>query len=70
MQTLQIETVIAEDGILKLKGLPFHIGEKVRVILKFQPSKKGKAGSYPLRGEPITYRAPFDSVAENEWDLA
>lgn len=68
MQTYHIETVISEAGVLNIKGLPLHKGEKVEVIVKSQSPPKNKKNPYPLRGKPIHYERPFDSVAENEWD--
>ncbi len=68
MQTYQVETVISEEGVLKIKGLPLHPGEKVKVTVKtIGPAKTG-TNPYPLWGKPIHYEAPFDSVAEKDWD--
>ena len=68
MQTYHLETVILEEGVLKVKGLPFHSGERVEVFVKPRPKQKNRKDIYPLRGKPIHYEAPFDSVAEDEWD--
>ena len=70
MQTYHLETVISEEGVLNVKGLPIHRGDKVEVIVKTRTQQKNRKNPYPLRGKPILYEAPFDSVAENEWDAA
>ncbi len=69
MQTYQLETVISIEGILEIKGLPLHTGDRVAVTVTKQNSANTKGKRYPLRGKPIQYRSPFDSVAENEWEL-
>ena len=70
MQTYHIETVVSKEGMLTIEGLPLHPGEKVEVIVKSQsPSDKNK-NLYPLRGIPIKYKAPFESVAEEEWGVS
>ncbi len=68
MHPYHLETVISEEGVLNVKGLPLHRGEKVEVIVKTRSQQKNRKNPYPLRGKPIHYEAPFDSVAENEWD--
>jgi hypothetical protein len=70
MQTYHIETVVSEEGVLNIQGLPLHPGEKVEVIVKSHSSShKNQKNLYPLRGKPIQYKAPFDSVAEDEWNV-
>jgi hypothetical protein len=49
--------------------LPFHQGEKVEVIILSHARQPVKATRYPLRGKLIRYDAPFDSVAEDDWDV-
>ncbi len=69
MQTYQIDTVIKEEGILNIKGLPLHKGERVKVIVKSQQSKESDLQNpYPLRKQQIYYEEPFDSVAEHDWE--
>ena len=68
MQTYHIETVVSKEGMLTIEGLPLHPGEKVEVIVKSQSPPDKNKNLYPLRCIPIQYKAPFDSVAENEWN--
>ncbi len=69
MLTHRIETVVSENRSLILRGLPFRPGERVEVVILSRP--RGKVGKtrYPLRGKPIRYIRPFDSVAEDEWQV-
>jgi hypothetical protein len=69
MQTFWIETIISQNGILTIRGLPFRTGEKVEVIVLRSHHKREGDERYPLRGKPIRYIAPFESVAENDWDV-
>lgn len=58
------------DGALTLTGLPFPAGTRVEVVVR--PVAEGDAASsaaYPLRGRPLRYDTPFDSVAEADWDV-
>ena len=68
MQAYRTETVVARDGTLIMRGIPFHAGEKVEVVILSRSYEiKGKE-RYPLRGKPVRYIAPVESVAENEWE--
>jgi len=69
MQTYRIETIISPNRVLTIPGVPFRAGEKVEIIIISQPRKREGLKRYPLRGKPIRYLAPFDSVAENDWNV-
>lgn len=68
MQAYRIETVVAQDGTLTIRGIPFRAGEKVEVIILSRSRKPKERECYPLRGKPVRYLAPFESVAENDWE--
>ena len=69
LQTYRVETTVSEKGVLTVRGLPFYKGEQVEVII-FHPARQtAKATRYPLRGKLIRYDAPFESVAEDDWDV-
>jgi len=69
-RTYRLEAVVKKDGVLTLEGLPFRAGAKVKVIvLGPSPHRPQREERYPLRGQPIRYQAPFDSVAEDEWEV-
>jgi hypothetical protein len=40
MDTFSTETIIRNEGVLHLDHLPFHIGEKVKVIILQQDEKE------------------------------
>jgi hypothetical protein len=69
LQTYRVETTVSEKGVLTVRGLPFHKGEKVEVIILSPARQSAKTTRYPLRGKLIRYDAPFDSVAEGDWDV-
>ena len=61
MQAFRTETVIAQKGKLSLKGLPFHKGDQVEIIILTQ-KRKETTERYPLRQKPVHYDRPFDGV--------
>lgn len=69
MQTYRIETIVSANRVLTIRGVPFSPGEKVEVIILSHPRRWEKGERYPLHGKPIRYIRPFDSVAENEWQV-
>lgn len=68
MEAYRIETVVAQDGTLVIKGLPLRAGEEVEVIILSRSYESGVKDRYPLRGKPVRYLAPFESVAEDDWE--
>lgn len=68
MQVYRLETTIASDGTLSIKGLPFVAGEHVEVIVRRHKKSKSPGQCYSLRGKPFRYADPFASVAEDEWE--
>jgi hypothetical protein len=67
MSDYRVETSVASDGSLTIKGLPFQAGDRVEVIVRSQEHPEGNGERYPLRGKPIRYTDPFSSVAEKDW---
>ncbi len=68
MNAHKVETVLTEDGTLTLRGLPFHAGDAVEVIIQTpqrQAALKTQIGTnlYPLRGKVIRYDDPTEPVA-------
>lgn len=68
MQTYHVKTVISEEGVLNIKGLPLHRGEQVEVTVKAGAATKVNKSPYPLHGKPVSYDAPFAPVAEDDWN--
>jgi len=63
----RIETRIENGGTIILHDLPFREGEKVVVVITSRPVEADQKKLYLLRGLPVIYKNPFESVAENEW---
>jgi hypothetical protein len=77
MNAHKVEAVLASDGTLTLRGLPFHAGDAVEVIIletKTQqqtvasPSQP-EANLYPLRGKVVRYDDPTEPVALSDWEV-
>jgi len=67
MKTYRVETTVSNDGTLTIEALPFQDGDKVEVIVRSGEERQQRHEHYPLRGQPIRYAGPFESVDENEW---
>lgn len=69
MQAYRTEVTISKNGTLLINDLPFQPGDKVEVLVRFREHEPEAAPLYPLRGTPVQYRQPFDSVAEDTWEV-
>ena len=67
MNTYRLETTISKDGTISIKNLPFAAGDRVEVLVRSREYGQKYQKQYPLRGQPIRYIKPLDSVAESEW---
>lgn len=65
-ETYRVEATVSRNGLLIVRGLPLRPGERVEVIVLGRRKPEG-AERYPLRGKPVRYVAPYESVAEDEW---
>ncbi|MEW6666601.1 MAG: hypothetical protein AB1512_15450 [Thermodesulfobacteriota bacterium] len=69
MESYRIQTTVSSEGTVVLEGLPFRPGEEVEVVVQnLRPEPAGN-NRYPLRGKPIRYTAPFESISEEDWDV-
>lgn len=69
MQTYRVKTAISKDGAITIRKLPFEAGDEVEVIVRSHERKRRRNGRYPLRGTPVRYVKPFESVGQNDWDV-
>lgn len=78
MNAYKTEVTFSEDGELSLKGLPFHAGDAVEVIILERPGKRETPvtseihheNSGPLAGSVIQYDDPFAPAAlAEDWDV-
>jgi hypothetical protein len=69
MPTYKVEATVSDNGTVLINNLPFQAGDKVEVFVRGREPAINKTESYPLRGTPIRYIDPFESVAEDSWDV-
>lgn len=67
MQAVRIETIIGDNGEVRLTQLPFKAGEEVEVIVLPRGMRRTSPDRFPLRGVGIDYERPTDPVAEEDW---
>jgi hypothetical protein len=68
MEIYCVETQISNGGTLVLEGLPFPQGKQVEVTVRpREPTKKTGDERHPLRGKPVRYLDPFESVDQDSW---
>ncbi len=67
MDTYKLKTIVKRNHKIEIENLPFEDGEKVNVIV----TKAGKEtdNKYELRDTLLKYEDPFDSVAEDDWEV-
>jgi hypothetical protein len=67
MQAYRLETVVSQQGEVRLKQLPFRPGERVEVIILARRSRKGTKSSFPLKNTVLKFIDPIEPVAETDW---
>jgi hypothetical protein len=78
MNAHKVEVVLAEDGVLVLKGLPFRAGDMVEAIVielagpasNLDCPQKLVTNLYPLQGkQPYRYDMPFEPATSlTDWE--
>lgn len=68
MNTIELETTIDQDGMITLRDLPFHVGDRVFIVINKLIELKTKYPPYSLRGTTYRYDNPTDPVAEDDWE--
>jgi hypothetical protein len=74
MNAHKLAATLMEDGTLVLKGLPFHAGDTVEIIILEQPKevqpKQASPEDYPLQGTVLRYDDPFEpAVPAEDWEV-
>ena len=69
METYRVVKTVAAGRKLLLDNLPFRAGDRVEVVVKSQERGQCAGDRYPLRGKPVRYLQPFDSVDEDQWEV-
>lgn len=67
MSAMRIRATVSGDGTLTIKGLPSMAGHTVDVLVQDRPVPTNRK-CHTLRGTPVRYERPFDSVAQEDWD--
>lgn len=63
------EVTVEQDGQIRLEGLPFRAGDRVRLFVMRRRDPSGRPERYPLRGKPLRYDDPFGPAADpDEWE--
>ncbi|MBF2075185.1 MAG: hypothetical protein IGS50_15695 [Synechococcales cyanobacterium C42_A2020_086] len=73
MNAHKLAATLIEDGTLILKGLPFHAGDTVEIIILEQPKTdtqpQTSPSDYPLQGTVLRYDEPFKpAVSTEDWE--
>ncbi|MCF2971508.1 hypothetical protein L1047_09910 [Synechococcus sp. Nb3U1] len=71
MNAHKLAATLMEDGTLVLKGLPFHAGDTVEIIIleqsKAELSSQAFSGDYPLQGTVLRYDEPSSPAVDGEY---
>lgn len=66
MEKYRIEATVSKEKTVYLKDLPFTEGDEVEIVVRKRKREKTKTQEkYPLRGLPIRYQKPHDSVTDD-----
>lgn len=69
MEAHRTEAVVQKDGSVTVRGVPFHEGERVDVIVLPREHRDAREERYPLRGSVLRFDQPLDPVAEEgDWE--
>ncbi len=69
MQTYRTESIVSPNRVLTLRGVPFRAGERVEIIIVSVPPTTKSRARYLLREKPFRCAAPFDRIAEADWNV-
>ena len=69
MRAYRVEKMVAQDGVLELRALPFRAGEVVEVIILSREDKIREAQHFPLQGKVLRYERPTEPVAQDDWEV-
>ena len=69
MSIYRTTTTVTSNRTLTIEHVPFEPGEQVEVVVHSSSQAPETQQQYPLRGTPIRYIDPFESVAEEDWEV-
>lgn len=67
MEIFKTKTIIKKNHKIELENVPFENGEEV--IIEVSLEEKNPDKNYPLRGSLLKYDDPFESVADDDWEV-
>jgi hypothetical protein len=68
MRVHKADTVVEDDGVVTLEGVPVRAGQRIEVIV-LMPDEVARAERYPLRGrQPFMFERPNDPIGEEDWE--
>jgi len=62
------EAIVDEQGVVRVRDVPFVPGETVEVIVLALPHRPAPGGR-SLRGSVLRYDDPTEPVADGDWDV-
>ncbi len=66
MRAHKVDTVVEDDGIVSLEGVPVRAGQRVQVIV-LMPDDTVTTERYPMRGRrPFRYDRPDEPLNDAE----
>jgi len=68
MYAHRVEAIVADNGTVILKGLPFEAGVTVEILVLPSARRLSDDQRYPLRGTPLRYENPTAPIAEEDWE--
>jgi hypothetical protein len=67
MQAYRLETVVPQNGELRLKQLPFRPGEMIEIIVLSRSLVQSSINPFPLQQTVLKFEEPTEPVAANDW---
>jgi hypothetical protein len=68
VKTFFTEAVVLPENKISLDHVPFVEGESVAVFLMAIKNGPTETGKMNLQGSVLSYEAPFEAVAPDEWE--
>ena len=68
MRAMRFETSVPEDGVVKLRDLPFKAGDQIEVIVLEGSSETHRDDWRRLKGSVLRYENPTDPVGVEDWE--
>jgi len=69
MQAYRLETIVPQNGELRLSQLPFRPGDRIEVIVLAQSLAQSPMNSFPLKGTVIQFDEPLEPVGMDDWSV-